>query len=160
MDLKQRELNVRALYENRALKFNKDVSYLFDANYLKIMRLVSHLRTINSYDIARINKQNAVRPLHLWKHQNAPYTTIITLSHLFYLEEKMVKRPDIKIKICFDSATAETLSVCKQKIINKNHPYISRCQDIEIKWELNTFLEKWLDYCLAQNYQWQYKQNK
>ena len=158
MDLKQHELNIHALYKSRALKFSKDVSYLFDVNYLKIMRLMPHLHTINSYDVAHATKQNTVRPLHLWKHENAPYTTIITLSHLFHLKEKMVKRPDIKIKICFDSDTAEALSICNQEIINVNHPYISRCQDIEIKWELNTLLEKWLDYCLAQNYEWQHKQ--
>ncbi|WP_425352128.1 DUF1249 domain-containing protein [Isorropodon fossajaponicum symbiont] len=54
----------------------------------------------------------------------------------------------MKFKIYFDAQLLEVTSVCNQTTLNRVHPYLAQCYNMNIQLELNTFIDKWMDYCL------------
>ena len=83
--------------------------------------------------------------LYLIVEDRFTHTGVFTLTHILNGE---VKKPDIKFKVYFDAQLLEVLSVCNETTLNSEHPYIAQCDDMNIQWELNLFIERWLDYCL------------
>ena len=132
---------LKSLYTQHNPKRYSDVSALFELNYHKILKLIPTLKEVTSN---RIIRHDSMQDLHLLVEERTPYTGTFILTHI--LGE--VNRPDIKFKIFFDAKLLEVLSVCNETMLNSSHPYLAQCNDMNIQWELNTFIEKWLDYCL------------
>lgn len=150
------ETSIKKLYQDKTPYSYDQIDALLDDNYQKLLKLAPNLAYLTQYQYATapLSPNEAPPDLHLWVHEKSRYTSIITLSHQFYQHDKTIKRPDIQIKACFDLRVAQALSVCDEEMINSQHPFINQCSDIAIKWELNTLLNRWLDYCLDQQYQW------
>lgn len=130
------------LYNSRQAKTYSDVSQLFELNYQKIFKLIPLIKqTAHSCVIRHSNHPD----LHLIVDQCFAHTAIFTLTHIL---QNDIHKPDIKFKIYFDAQLVEVLSVCNETVLNSDHPYLTQCSDMNIQWELNLFLEKWLDYCL------------
>mgnify|MGYP001574084342 CR=1 FL=1 len=132
---------LKSLYTQHHPKTYTEVSGLFESNYQKILRLIPTLEEITHNAVMyHHSEQN----LHLFIENKTPYTATFILTHKF----DTVNRPDIRFKVYFDAKLLEVLSVCNETTLNSAHPYLAQCSDMNIQWELNTFMEKWLEYCL------------
>ncbi|KAA0456461.1 MAG: DUF1249 domain-containing protein [Candidatus Thioglobus sp.] len=136
---------LKSLYSQRDSKTYSELSALFELNYQQILQLIPSLEKIQ---INSVIKSDSEQDLYLFIEERTPYTGTFVLTHIL----DSIKRPDIKFKIFFDAKLLEVLEVCNQTTLNSKHPYLAQCNDINIQWELNTFIEKWLNYCL-QKYQ-------
>ncbi len=132
---------LKSLYTQHNPKAYTEVSGLFESNYQKILRLVPRLETMTCNAV--IHHQNE-QDLYLFVENKTPYTVTATLTHKF----ETVNRPDIRFKVYFDAKLLEVLSVCNETTLNSAHPYLAQCSDMNIQWELNNFMEKWITYCL------------
>ncbi|MDC9726634.1 MAG: DUF1249 domain-containing protein [Candidatus Thioglobus sp.] len=140
MDLNTQYLH--DLYNTRASKTYSDVSALFESNYLKILKLIPLLKQTAH---ASIIHHPELADLHLEIDQRFTHTGIYTLTHIL---DGNMRKPDIKFKVYFDVQLLEVISVCNETTLNTEHPYLTQCSDMNIQWELNLFIERWLDYCL------------
>ncbi len=130
------------LYNSQQPKTYNDVSALFESNYLKIFKLIPLLKQTAHHSIIR---HENLADLHLMVDQRFAHTGIFTLTHIL---DSGMHKPDIKFKVYFDAQLLEVLSVCNETTLNSSHPYLAQCNDMNIQWELNLFIERWLDYCL------------
>lgn len=149
MDLESQYLH--NLYSSRQSKTYSDVAHLFESNYQKILLLIPLLKQ-TSYSSIIYHHQHS--DLHLIVNQRFTHTGIFTLTHIL---KGNIHKPDIKFKVYFDAQLLEVISVCNETTLNSNHPYLTQCSDMDIQWELNLFIERWLDYCLEkyQGKSWQ-----
>ncbi len=121
------------------------------SNYEKLFRLIPDLLTV---------KDNAVgcapnnTTLHLKVIEQTPYTLTIELSHCFSKKPDEIIEPGLKIRIYLDAQLAEVLSDHARPTVSRVFKDFGLCLEImNYKWRLNFFLQKWLDHCLAKNYQ-------
>jgi uncharacterized protein YqiB (DUF1249 family) len=137
---------IRDLYNQQKPKSYAQVSDLFEVNFKKISRLIPLLPIISHHSVA---KKSGEKDLHLFVEEKTPYTTTFILTHQIDSPAGSISRPDIKFKVYFDASLLEVISVCNETTLNTNHPFLAKCSDMDIQWELNTFIERWLDYCLS-----------
>ncbi len=143
MDIEQHFL--KSLYNQQKPKTYAQVSQLFESNYQKILKLIPLLRQ-TAHDC--VIKRDSENDLHLIVEDRFTHTGVFTLTHKLKSNTGNINKPDIKFKIYFDVQLLEVISVCNQTTLNHAHPYLAQCSDMNIQWELNVFIEKWLDYCL------------
>lgn len=132
---------LKSLYTQRYPKTYTEVSALFELNYQKILNLIPSLKETTRNSVIRHDNE---QDLYLLVEDKTPYTAIFVLTHKL----GSVNRPDIKFKVYFDAELLEVLSVCNETTLNSAHPYLAQCSYMNIQWELNTFIEKWIEYCL------------
>ncbi|HIG88957.1 DUF1249 domain-containing protein [Candidatus Thioglobus sp.] len=137
---------LKSLYNQQKPKSYAQVSGLFEMNFQKISKLIPLLSILSHHSVA---KQEGENDLHLFVEEKSPYTGIYTLTHQLNSAAGLVNRPDIRFKVYFDAQLLEVISVCNETTLNTNHPFLAQCSDMDIQWELNTFIERWLDYCLV-----------
>lgn len=136
---------LKSLYTQQQPKTYSQVSQLFELNYQKVLKLVPLLKeTVYDSIIKHENEQD----LYLFVVEKTPYTATFILTHQLKGSNGITNQPDIKFKVYFDAHLLEVISVCSETTLNSAHPYLAQCSDMNIQWELNTFIEKWLDYCL------------
>ncbi len=145
---------LRSLYNQQNPKTYSEVSQLFELNYQKILKLIPLLKQTTYSSMIKHDSEN---DLYLFVEETTPYTGTYILTHQLDTPSGVINRPDIKFKIYFDAKLLEVISVCNETILNSSHPYLAQCSDMNIQWELNTFIENWLDYCLGkyQGKSWQ-----
>ncbi|MFP6775969.1 MAG: DUF1249 domain-containing protein [PS1 clade bacterium] len=135
---------IRSLYNQQLPKTYNEVSDLFESNYIKLSKLIPPLELLQENHVLRQNGENN---LYLFVESKSPYTSIYTLTHKLKSGNGLVCRPDLKFKVFFDAKLVEAISICNEHVMNKNHPFLSQCSDMDIQWELNVFLQRWLEYC-------------
>ena len=121
-----------------------------ETNYHKIFRLIPKLKEI---DESAQGFSSGKPMLHVQILEQTAYTKTIQLSHLFENGTDELLAPAVKIRMYFDVCTAEVLRDYKRVEVIKAITDIGLSKDImDYKWRLNYFLEKWLDHCLKNNY--------
>jgi uncharacterized protein len=121
------------------------------SNYEKIFRLIPELCAVDGNAIGLAANNTT---LHLQIIEQAAYTLTIELSHCFSNKPEELLEPAVRIRIYLDAQLAEVLRDHARPAVNFAVKDIGLCRDIlNYKWRLNFFLEKWLDHCLAKNYQ-------
>ncbi len=139
MDLNTEYLN--NLYNQNKSRTYFEVEQLFEINFNKIMRLIPLLKSTYHNSVVASESQ---QDLHLFVENRFAHTGVFTLTHK--LENSF--KPDIKFKVFFDAKLVEVMSVCNETTLNQSHPYLAKCSDMDIKYEINAFMEKWLDFCI------------
>ena len=146
MDLDYRNIELKKLYNSQKGKSFSDLYYLYELNFIKLLQLFPNLESISEDLVIKSNEKD----LHLMIEEKTKHTATMILTHKLMEESgKVINKPDIKFKIYFDAEMTEVISICKEQMLNANHSFISYCGDIDLKWELNLFLERWLDFCLS-----------
>jgi uncharacterized protein len=121
------------------------------SNYEKLFRLIPDLCRFEDNAVGLAPKHSS---LHLQILERTAYTLTIELSHCFSIKLVELYEPAIRIRIYLDARLAEALKDHERPAVSHAVKDIGRCRDIlNYKWRLNFFLEKWLDHCLAKNYQ-------
>ncbi len=136
---------LRSLYNERLPKTYLDVSDVFESNYCKLLKLIGNLDSIQDN---RMISQTGENDLYLILEEKAKYTGIYSLTHKLKSGNSYVNKPDIRFKVYFDAKLVEVISVCNENVMNRNHPFLAQCSDMDIQWEINIFLQSWLEYCL------------
>lgn len=124
---------------------------LYELNYMQLRQLVADFELQQDHDISRVK---GALDLHLIIRERSKYTTTLLLTYDFSQTSETVLAPDLLVRLYHDAQSAEVLSRGSRKgrhnrdydrLHNNNYP-------VEIRWQVNRFLHKWLAYCLRQGH--------
>ncbi|WP_253481510.1 DUF1249 domain-containing protein [Natronocella acetinitrilica] len=121
---------------------------LYEGNYILMRRLAPSLRHLQDSNISRVD---GTVDLHLRVHERSPYTTTVSMTHYFDLEEGAVE-PDLLLRVYHDARVAEVMPetpVERFRLWNGDQP---DPRSLEWRWEMNRFLNRWLRYCLGEGH--------
>ncbi len=121
---------------------------LYEANFLKLKKLIPNLSSIESHALSR---SEGHLDLHLKILERSRYTTTLFLSYRFDDGDTVRMEPNLKVRIYHDAGQAEVMAgkLHHGRLILDNLPADARRQ----KWQLNRFLSRWLQYCLRQQHE-------
>jgi len=123
---------------------------IYESNYFRLMRLVPELDQLEGTVVSRVA---GALPLYLTVQDRQRYTTTILLTYRFLEEDEFFLEPDAKISICHDVRTAEVVSHCRRRRQRTARKWRRRMMpEVNRKWELNRFLQKWLGFCHRQGH--------
>lgn len=121
-----------------------------ESNFQKLFRLIPELTQFKDAAIGITNNQPA---LHLAVLERNPYTLTIELSHCFKDHHSPMMAPAVKIRIYLDAQLAEVIKDHDRPAVDKVYQNPGQLIAIQTyKWRLNYFLQKWLDHCLSNQY--------
>jgi len=88
------------------------------------------------------------------------YTLTIELSHFFKHSMGASSEPALKIRAYLDMKSAEVLSDHFRPQVERAFQRSGMQREImEYKWNLNYFLEKWLNHCIHLGYRFEQKES-
>lgn len=121
---------------------------IYEQNYNYICELLDNLDELPEEMVSRIP---AHLPLRLTVLERFRYTTTLSLTYLFRETGATQTDPDLIVRVYHDAGVAEVLGF-GASVAGYCAPRVAQPVDgwvLERKWQLNRFLEKWLEYCLA-----------
>lgn len=124
---------------------------IYENNYFRLMRLVPELERMEGAVVSRVA---GALDLFLTIEERQRYTTTLSLTYRFRENDGVFLEPDARITVCHDVRTAEVVSHSRRR--RRHHP-LSRWRrrgmpELDRKWELNRFLNKWLGFCHRQGH--------
>lgn len=136
-----------ALYRPRNLAALID---LYEGNYFRLMRLVPELEHMHGTVVSRVA---GALDLYLTIVERQPYTTTLGLSYRFAEPGGPVSEPNARICIYHDVKAVDMLSHSRRHRSRRVHPWRrGHVPELDRKWEMNRFLQKWLGFCLRQGH--------
>ncbi len=144
------KLNRRTKYPNVRARQLPGLADLYELNYIQLRRLVADFDIIP--DVSVSHADNAL-DLHMKILDRARYTTTACLTYRFSDESGAFPAPDAVIRLYHDAQNAEVISHSRRR--GRKHAEYDRFYHhypMQMKWEANRFLQKWLAYCLLQGH--------
>ena len=126
-----------------------DLMSLCEENYRALQRLAPNLPRLNG---PFVSSNEGGADLLLEVREQAPFTTIFRLTHLFAgPDERGCWRPDpdALLRAYHDAGQVEVLDLRQTALPVFNH---YRSPALQAKWKANLFVSKWLSYCLSQGH--------
>ena len=120
---------------------------LCESNYRKLRRLIPGLRRLESRAVAFLDGQPA---LHVRLLEKAPYTLTLELSYCFEHGPQPLFEPALRLRVYLDAGMVEVLGDAERPPRRLRGP-VDRAV-LAHKWQMNYFLDKWLDHCLQRGY--------
>lgn len=123
---------------------------LQECSYRRILRLAPHLRGAEGAAVSRLE---GALDLHLTVIERCRYTTTLNLTYRFRAGATEVAEPDLTMRVFHDARLAEVLSLSR-----RHPPHAAGCwrrpapSELEARWEVHRFLQRWLGYCLHQGH--------
>jgi len=134
----------------RPINISLCLEKICESNYQKLFRLIPNLGALDKTAIGNTHNQPS---LHLDILERNPYTLTIELSHCFKQQLSDLLAPAVKIRVYLDAQLAEVIRDQDRLAVDRVYQNPGRALEIqEYKWRLNYFLQKWLDYCLKNEY--------
>lgn len=125
------------------------LSKVCEENYERLFKLVPDLASLPLFSIAEAKGKPL---LQLQLLEQSRYTLTLELSHCFGLESLM--EPAVRIRVYLDARSAEVLcDYARPHVYGPRHREIKAREIMDYKWTLNYFLARWLEHCLAADYQ-------
>ena len=122
-----------------------------ETNFNKLFRLIPQLM---SYENSALGYSGNKPTLMLKIIERTPYTLTIELSHCFERPLNNLFEPAVKIRIYLDAQLVEVMRDHERSHVSNAIKDPGKFDEImDYKWNLNYFLEKWLNHCLKTNYQ-------
>ncbi len=126
---------------------------LYEENYRKFQRLLPYL----DGEVSKALRLPGVDglPLHVEVLERGPYTLTLRMTHRFLLEATgtVEESPGLVLRLYRDAAQAEVLSLGDGEALKSFRSLLQAGQrPLQARWELNLFLNRWLEYCEAQGY--------
>ncbi|NBS16965.1 MAG: DUF1249 domain-containing protein [Gammaproteobacteria bacterium] len=124
--------------------------HLCEANFSRLERLIPGFEGIEDESVGCARGKPA---LYLRLLERSPFTLVIELTHDFSGEPPLIFEPNVRIRVCLDARTVEMLSDDERP-----HVHLALRDEeapaaiLDYKWEMNYFLSRWLDHCLAAGY--------
>jgi uncharacterized protein YqiB (DUF1249 family) len=92
--------------------------------------------------------------LHLEVQERHKYTTVLNLTHYFERDERSHAVPDVQIRVYHDARQAEVTRCCgREGFLSELGGLPDGVSVLQRKWTLNVFLDRWLEYCVEQGYE-------
>ncbi len=124
---------------------------IYECNYIRLRQLIPDLNTLAATGAISITA--GALDLHLTVTERNRYTTNLTLTYLFDDEQGRFPAPDIQIRIYHDARLAEVVSCGRRRgVRHATYDAWRRDYNLDDKWRINRFLQKWLGYCLRQGH--------
>lgn len=119
------------------------------ANYLRLVRLVGDMEAGQRRDIALRGDKKYFGDLHLYIHEQAPYTTMVDVSQTGPLDA-VLEGPRMRVHLYHDVRMAEVTDFQRERHFNGRYRYPNaRMHQPDEKLQLNRFLGEWLAHGLA-----------
>lgn len=121
-----------------------------ECSYRRLHRLAPEL---GAMDGTRVSRVAGALDLYLSVLERHPYTTTVNLTYRFREPGGWLAEPNLTARIYHDARLVEAVSHSR-----RHPPHVLRClrravpSELELKWELNRFLQRWLGYCLHQGH--------
>lgn len=127
-----------------------DLMAIYECNYIRLRQLLPQLAGMAEAAVSRLP---GMLDLHLTVNERNRYTTTLTLTYEFEDGHGRFPAPDIQVRIYHDARLAEVLR-CGRWRGQRDAGYDSGRRDynLDAKWRINRFLQKWLGYCLRQGH--------
>jgi uncharacterized protein YqiB (DUF1249 family) len=126
-----------------------DLMGLCEENYHALQRLAPDLRSLRG---PFVSGDEDGPDLLLEVRQQAPFTTIFRLTHLFSAPQDVGcwrLDPDAMLRAYHDAGQVEVLDLRQTALPVFKH---YRPPALQAKWKANLFLAKWLSYCLTRGH--------
>ena len=130
---------------------------MYESNYVRLLRLVPELDVMNGAYVSRVV---GALDLYLSILERSKFTTTLCLTYRFEDENPLdpglletIFEPRARIRVYHDVRAVEVISHSRRKTNYKVRPW-SRGQmpELDRKWKLNRFLQKWLGFCHRQGH--------
>jgi len=129
---------------------SEDLRRLHESNFQLLVQLLPDLCLM---DDSAVSVAPDANDLYLHIIERSPYTTVLSLTYTFNVGEAKMPAPDLWIRVCHDASVAEAIEQLDGKRPAHARPYNTHGGlDMDTKWQLNTFMEKWLQRCLQQGH--------
>lgn len=125
---------------------------LYEGNYRLLAALIPDMWRLNGSVVSSVGDG---MDLYLEIIEQAPYTTILSLTYRFETEAgEWLDDPAMQLRIYHDAGLAEAVSCRHRPQFHFSHYALPQVKLplAEWKYELNMFLQKWLCYCLDQGH--------
>lgn len=124
----------------RGLQHNQftELMELYERNYILLRRLVPNIRELKAHYHSIVSEHPDLR---LEIIEQCRYTTTVHLTHEFEELDGVAHEPDLMVRICYDSRTAE---VYQQRAYDQ--------MSLDEKLKLNRFLKNWLSLCIKEGH--------
>jgi uncharacterized protein YqiB (DUF1249 family) len=130
---------------------------IYESNYIRMMRLAPELDHMNGAYVSRVA---GALDLYLSVLERFKFTTTLCLTYRFQDEDPLdpgyqqdVFEPRARIRIYHDARAVEVISHCRRKASRTVQPWSQgQLPELDRKWELNRFLQKWLGFCHRQGH--------
>lgn len=130
---------------------------IYESNYVRMMRLAPELDHMNGAYVSRVA---GALDLYLSVLERFKFTTTLCLTYRFQDEDPLdpgyqqdVFEPRARIRIYHDARAVEVISHRRRKASRTVQPWSQgQLPELDKKWELNRFLQKWLGFCHRQGH--------
>ncbi len=123
---------------------------MFESNYVRLVRLAPELPVMDGEYVSKVAD---ALDLHLSIEAQSRYTTIAMLTYRFSGVGSLQIEPRARVAAQHDSRTVELLSHsrrCRPYRMQLRPP--GRMPELDYKWEVNRFLQKWFGFCYRQGH--------
>lgn len=122
-----------------------------ETNFHKLFRLIPNLMNVENSATGYCHN----KPQLLLKIiERSAYTLTLELSHCFEHPNDALFEPALKIRVYLDARLVEVMRDHERIHVSKAIKDPGNFSEImDYKWDLNYFLEKWLNHCLKTDYQ-------
>ena len=119
---------------------------LYELNYIRLRQLVPDLDAVRDQSTSTVS---GALNLHLTVRERCKYTSTLHLTYQFADNGDSFPAPDVVVRMYHDAQMAEVISRGgKPGRRDDEYDRFRNQYSIEIKWQANRFLHKWLGYCL------------
>lgn len=125
---------------------------LYESNYIRLGWLVGNLRALDGEHRSRVDGDVELKLSVL---ERGPYTTTLSLTYVFGVEDSAssTEDPDLEIRVYHDARLAEA----RTDVARPSHPGLRQLSErarreaagsaLGERWARNMMLNKWLEYC-------------
>lgn len=123
---------------------------MWEGNYFRLMRLVPELEHMQGTVVSRVA---GALDLYLTVVERFPYTTTVGLTYRFEDEEGAADEPNVLVRVYHDVKAVEVISYRRRRrVLVARERRRGRMPELNLKWEWNRFLHKWLGFCQRQGH--------
>ena len=130
---------------------------IYESNYVRMMRLTPELDRMNGAYVSRVS---GALDLYLSVLERFKFTTTLCLTYRFQDEDPLelgfqqdIFEPRARIRVYHDARAVEVISHSRRKATRTLQPSSNgQLPELDRKWELNRFLQKWLGFCHRQGH--------
>ncbi|NKC13383.1 MAG: DUF1249 domain-containing protein [Gammaproteobacteria bacterium] len=124
--------------------------HVYESNFVRLMRLIPSLDEFEGSVKSRVAD---AMDLYLSIHERTRYTTTLSLTYRFESDAGLVLEPNARIRVYHDVRSVELLYHTRRRLrrVTAWRPGRRR-PELERKWEMNRFLQKWLGFCQRQGH--------
>ncbi len=123
---------------------------LYESNYLRLRRLAPDLERLGETNLSTVE---GAMDLHLRVMERFKYTTEIILTYSFSGPIDPILEPNVRIRVYHDAHVVEAMSATLRYLHRSNRCHRGAVPtELEKRWEVNRFLQRWLGYCGRQGH--------